>query len=119
MIEADERTAADGDLRAAVHIRIIDAVDKVSVLALAVSHLLEQGEITAINGQGALLNLDNTNVADKRTILDGQVAVHHVDGIAVVLLGRDGAVTGDGHLGATLDGQDGVGIIAPDSPPCS
>ena len=58
--------------------------------------------------------MDNTNVADKRTILDGQVAVHHVDGIAVVLLGRDGAVTGDGHLGATLDGQDGVGIIAPD-----
>lgn len=42
------------------------------------------------------------------------LAIHHVDGVAVALLVIYGAVASDGHLGAIRDGQDRVGIIAPD-----
>ena len=72
-----------------------------------------QVEGTALDGQGALLHLNHANVTVEGAVFDGQVALHHVDGVAVVLLGIYGAVASDGHLGAICDGQDGVGIIAP------
>ena len=73
-----------------------------------------QVEGAALDGQGALLHLNHADVTVEGAVFDGQVALHHVDGVAVVLLGIYGAVASDGHLGAIRDGQDGVGIIAPD-----
>ena len=110
-VEVDERTAADGDIRTAVHIRLIDAVDQILAAAFP---LLVQVEGAALDRQGALLHLNHADVAVEGAVFDGQVALHHVDGVAVVLLGIYGAVAGDGHLGAICDGQDSVGLIAPD-----
>ena len=58
--------------------------------------------------------LNHADVTVKGAVFDGQVALHHVDGVAVVLLGIYGAVASDGHLGTICDGQDGVGFFAPD-----
>lgn len=110
-VEADERTAADGDIRTALRIRIIDAVEQILAAAFP---LLVQIEGAALDGQGAFLHLNHANVTVEGAVFDGQVALHHVDGVAIVLLGIYGAVTSDGHLGAIRDGQDGDGIIAPD-----
>ena len=113
-VEVLKRTTLDGNLGTAVGVGIVDAVNEVSVRALAIRHLLEQGEFAAIDGQRALLHLNRADVADKRTILDGQAAVNNIEGIAVVLLGLDGAVTGDGHLSAALNGDQRNICVAPD-----
>lgn len=110
-VEADERTAADGDICTAVRIRIINAVEQILAAAFP---LLVQVEGAALDGQGALLHLNHADVTVEGAVFDGQIALLHVDGVAVVLLGIYGAVASDGHLGAICDGQDGVGIIAPD-----
>ena len=110
-VEADERTAADGDLRITRGELAVDAVEQILAAAFP---LLVQVEGAALDGQGTLLHLNHADVAVEGAVFDGQVALHHVDGVAVVLLGIYGAVAGDGHLGAICDGQDSVGLIAPD-----
>ena len=94
-VEADERTAADGDIRTAVRIRTIDAVEQILAAAFP---LLVQVEGAALDGQGALLHLNHADVTVEGAVFDGQVAFLHVDGVAVVLFGIHGAVASDGHL---------------------
>ena len=58
--------------------------------------------------------MHHRDVADKYAVFDGQVAVLHVDGVAVILLGFDRAVAGDGDLRLNADELISLVGIAPD-----